>query len=601
MKYRLLLCGFFLMIGIVAYAQQPDKLAQEYYRNGEYEKAVVLYKQLYEQNPYSDFYFTRYLTSLLSLEDYKTAEGLIKKQIKAYPDKIQLYVNYGNLHERQFEMEKAREKYEEAIEQLPSERYQVIRLANSFVQLTKYDLALQTYEKGQKVLKDKKLFSYELGDLYRRKGDSQPMISNYLNALLENPSRLTSMKTLFQRYLIEDDFKELKIQLYDRIRENPNESIYPEMLTWLFIQDKDYKSALRQVRAMDKRLKENGGRVYRLAQTAARDKDYGTAIKAYMYIVDEKGKTNTYYIEAKREILICKRSQLVAGYDYTMEELRTLETEYFAFLTEFGKNKNTASIVLELAELEALYINDLDKAIELLAELVEFPGIQDQLQAKGKISLADYYLMQGERWEATLLYSQVDKDYKDDVLGQTARFKNAKLSYYMGDFEWAQAQFSILKASTSKLIANDALDLSVFIMDNLGLDTTVAPMYMFAKADLLAFQNQFDAAFEVMDSIKSQFPKHSLEDDILYTKAKIYLKQQDLAKAASLFEMVASDYPESIRIDNALFELAELNEFYLDDKTKATEFYKRIFMEHSASTFAVESRKRYQRLVKDVQ
>ncbi|MFT6938380.1 MAG: tetratricopeptide (TPR) repeat protein, partial [Saprospiraceae bacterium] len=200
------------MIGIVAYAQQPDKLAQEYYRNGEYEKAVVLYKQLYEQNPYSDFYFTRYLTSLLSLEDYKTAEGLIKKQIKAYPDKIQLYVNYGNLHERQFEMEKAREKYEEAIEQLPSERYQVIRLANSFVQLTKYDLALQTYEKGQKVLKDKKLFSYELGDLYRRKGDSQPMISNYLNALLENPSRLTSMKTLFQRYLIEDDFKELKIQ-----------------------------------------------------------------------------------------------------------------------------------------------------------------------------------------------------------------------------------------------------------------------------------------------------------------------------------------------------------------------------------------------------
>lgn len=598
MKYRFLICGLFMMMGFAAFGQS-DRLAQEYFRNGEYEKAATLYKQLYDQNPYSDFYFTRYLTSLLSLENYKDAEGLIKKQIKKYPDKIQLYVNYGNLYEQQFEMEKARKKYEEAIERIPAERYQVIRLANSFIQLTKYDLALKTYEKGQKVLKDKKLFAYELGDLYRRKGDSQPMISNYLNALLENPSRLTSMKTLFQRYFTEDDFKELQIQLYERIKDSPNEPVYPEMLTWLFIQKKDYKNALRQVRAMDKRLKENGGRVYRLAQTAARDKDYTTAIKAYNYIVEQKGKTNTYYIEAKREILIAKRSQLVAGYDYTQDELRVLEGEYLAFLTEFGKNKNTASIVLELAELEAIYINDLDKATELLSEMVEFPGIQHQLQARAKMALGDYYLMQGERWEATLLYSQVDKAYQDDVLGQTARFKNAKLSYYMGDFEWAQAQFSILKASTSKLIANDALDLSVFIMDNLGLDTTAAPMYMYATADLLAFQNQFDNAFAMLDSIRSQFPKHSLEDDILYTKAKIYLKKQDLTTAAAIFEQIANDFPESIRVDNSLFELAELNELYLDNEQKAVELYKRIFIDYSSSTFAVEARKRYQRLAPD--
>jgi tetratricopeptide (TPR) repeat protein len=492
-------------------------------------------------------------------------------------------------------------KYEEAIERLPAERYQVIRLANSFIQLTKYDLALQTYEKGQKVLKDKKLFAYELGDLYRRKGESQPMIDNYLNALLENPARLTSMKTLFQRYLSEDDFTELQTQLYDRIRMNPNEPIYPEMLTWLFIQKKDYKNALRQVRAMDKRLKENGGRVYRLAQTAAKDGDYKTAIKAYDYIVQEKGKTNTYYIEAKREILDCKRSQLVAGYDYTQEELKVLENEYLAFLTEFGKNKQTASIVLELAELEAIYVNDLDKAIELLSELIEFPGIQHQLQAKGKIALADYYLMQGERWEATLLYSQVDKAYEDDVLGQLARFKNAKLSYYMGDFEWAQAQFSILKASTSKLIANDALDLSVFIMDNLGLDTTAAPMYMYAKADLLAFQNQFEEAFAMLDDIRKQFPKHSLEDDILYTKAKIYLKKQDLTTAATIFEEIIRDYPESIRVDNALFELAELNELYLDDVPKAVELYKKIITDYSSSTYSVQARKRFNILSKDIQ
>ncbi len=602
MKYRFLLSVFFITMGFITEAQaQPDKLAQEYFKNGEFEKAATLYEQLYEESPYSDFYFTRYLTALLSLENFNEAENLIKKQLKKYPDKIQLYVNYGNLYEQQLDMEKARKKYEEAIEQMPAEQYQVIRLANSFIQLTKYDLALQTYEKGQRLLKDKKLFSYELGDLYRRKGDTAPMVESYLNALLENPSRLTSMKTLFERYFTQVDFKELQVQLYDRIREEPDEPIYPEMLTWLFVLNKDYKNALRQVKAMDKRLKENGGRVYRLAETAALDKDYETAIMAYEYIVEDKGKTNTYYIEAKREILICKRSLLVTGYSYTMDELHVLEKEYLGFLEEFGKNKTTASIILELSELEALYINDLDSATALLVEMIEFPGIQNQLQAEAKIALGDYYLMQGERWEATLLYSQVDKDYQDDVLGQTARFKNAKLSYYMGDFEWAQAQFSILKASTSKLIANDALDLSVFILDNLGLDSTALPMYMFANADLLAFQNQFDRAFSVLDSILLMYPNHSLDDDVLYTKAKIYLKRHNLQQAAATFEIIATNYPESIRVDNSLFELAALNELYLNNKPKASELYKRIFMDYSNSTFAVEARKHYQRLQKEVQ
>jgi tetratricopeptide (TPR) repeat protein len=595
---KILLNGLFLFFSFAAIAQ-TDRLAEEYFRNGEYEKAVTLYQQLHQQTPTNDFYFSRYLGSLTSLERYKEAEELLKDQLKRDPTKTQLYVNYGNLYEQQFEMDKAEKQYRMAIDKLPAEQYQVIRLANAFVQLTKYDLALETYEKGQKLLKNTALFSYELGDLYRQKGEAEPMIRNYLNALVENPSRLNSMQTLFQSYFTEAEFKELQTQLYDRIQTTPEAIVYAEMLTWLFVQKKDYNNALRQVRAMDKRLEENGGRIYRLAQTAAQAGDYETAIKGYGYIVADKGKTNTYYIEAKRETLNCKRQQLTAGYNYSLAELRVLEQEYLEFLNEFGKNKNTATIILELAELQALYINDLDKAIELLLELTELAGVVPQVLAEAKLELGDYYLMQGERWEATLLYSQVDKEYQDDVLGQTARFKNAKLSYFVGDFQWAQAQFGILKASTSKLIANDALDLSVFITANLGLDTTARPMFMFAQAELLAFQNQFEMAFQLMDSIKTRYPAHSLADMILYRKANIALKRQRFAEAAGFFEALIQNHPESIKADNALFELAEVYELYLNDKTKAQELYKRIFMEFDSSTFSVESRKRFQRLSKE--
>jgi TolA-binding protein len=201
--------------------------------------------------------------------------------------------------------------------------------------------------------------------------------------------------------------------------------------------------------------------------------------------------------------------------------------------------------------------------------------------------------MTGEIWEASLLYSQVDKEFEEDLLGQNARFKNAKLSYYAGDFQWAQTQFNILKASTSKLIANDALDLSVFILDNLGLDTTDRALGLYAEADLLTFQNKYDEAFSNLDALIKEFPKHSLEDDVLYSKAMIYKKLKDYTKAANLFQNIVDNYPEEIRADNSLFELAKLHENELGDKAKAQILYEKLFNDFSSSTFSIEARKRF--------
>ncbi len=270
-----------------------------------------------------------------------------------------------------------------------------------------------------------------------------------------------------------------------------------------------------------------------------------------------------------------------------------MQQQYESFLSEFGRSRVTAGIISEQAELEALYINDLDKAIGLLTEVIEFPNADLILVANAKLNLGDYYLMQGEVWEATLLYSQVDKAYKEDALGNEARYRNARLSYYDGDFQWAQAQFDILKASTSKFISNDAIDLSVFIMDNLGLDTTAEALTLYAQADLLVFQNKFEEAFQSLNKLLKDFPAHSLEDDVLYLKSKIYNKKRDYIKQAETLQRIMEGYPEEIRADNALFELAELYQTHLNDPEKAKELYEKLFIDYSSSTFAVEARKRF--------
>ncbi|MCI5081399.1 MAG: tetratricopeptide repeat protein [Saprospiraceae bacterium] len=586
----------FLLVGLffsVALSGQNARLAQQYYNDGEYEKAAILYEKLYERNKANDYYFDRFIDCLIYLEQYERCEKAVKEEIRRQPDNSKLYVTYGKLLESQYRDEEADEQYRKAIENLPPNQYQITRLANAFIRQTKFDLAIATYEKGMKALKDDNIFAYSLGDLYRRKGEAKKMIKYYLASLNANPARIGNLKTLFQRYLQKEDYKELQAQLYQKIQEDGDALHYPELLTWVFIQEKDYDNAFRQVRAIDRRLRENGGRVYRLAEIAATDGDYDSAIKAYEYIVEKKGRASTFYLDAKREALRARRNKLVDGFDYTEEDLRILEQQYEAFLNEFGRSKITADIIYELASLEAFYLNDLDKAIKLLDEMIAFPNVDEFIQAEGKLNLADFYLMKGDIWEATLLYSQVDKAFKDDLLGSEARLRNARLSYYNGDFQWAQAQCDVLKASTSKLIANDALDLSVFIMDNLGLDTTIAAMKLYSEAELLVFQNRFEDAFQKMDTLSQDFPEHSLKDDVLYLKSKIYYKKREFSTAAELLQNIIDNHPEEIRADNALYELAKLYEKQLDDQEKAKTLYEKLFIEYSGSTFAVDARKKY--------
>jgi len=594
---RIILLLISLFFGIFSLQAQDPQLAQQYFQNGEYEKASSLFKILYQKNNGNDYYFNKYIESLIYMEAYDEGEQIIKKQIKAQPDNMQLYVTYGNLFEKQYRDDDANAQYEMAINKLEADRFKITKLANAFTNLQKYDLALKTYERGGEVLKDKKQFAYNLGDLYRRKGDqSEKMIDNYLSSLDHNPSRLNSMKTLFQRYLAPEEYTELQGQLYARIQENKEATYNNELLIWSFIQNKDYLNAFRQVKALDRQLDETGGRIYRLAEIAKNAKDYDAAIEAYDYIVTEKGKTSSYYVEAKREALSVRRSKLVAGFDYERADLEALELQYNDFLNEFGRNKTSATIITELADLEAFYLNNLDKAIALLDELIKYPGVKRPVQARAKLSLADFYLMKGEVWESTLLYSQVDKEFKDDLLGHEARFRNAKLSYYTSEFQWAQTQFDVLKASTSKLIANDALDLSIFIMDNTGLDTTTAALQYYADADLLVFQNKFEAAFNKLDSLNRDFPEHALEDDILYVKAKIYKKKREYVQAADFLQKIVDNHLDGIRGDNAMFELAELYEQQLNDPEKAKALYERLFIDLSGSTLAVEARKRFRRL-----
>lgn len=594
MRYLFLL--FFVAISVTVLSAQDTRLANQYYNTGEYEKAAEIYEQLFEKSRGNSYYFNRYINCLLSLEEYTKSEKAIKKQIKKRPKDIYLYVTLGNMYERMQEQTKANQQYQLSIEKLYNSRPIITQLGNAFITLTKYDYAIKVYEKGGDLIQKGETFAYNLADLYRRSGNKDKMLHYYLKSIGERPERISTIQTIFQRNLDKEDFEILLPKLYASVQENPDVIEYTELLQWSFIQQKDYKRALRQAKALDKRLAENGMRVYNLGQVASNAGDYPTAISAFEYILEEKGQNTPFYFESKREKLANKRRLITSNYDYTKEDILDLESEYESFINRIGLNTQSAFLAIELAKLKAEYLDDIPGAISLLDSLISFQGLNKYILANAKLNLGDYYLMSGDVWESSLLYSQVDKDFREDYLGEKARFKNALLSYYNGDFEWSQTQFDILKASTSKLISNDAIDRSVFILDNMGVDSIVEPLSMYAETELLIFQNKYDDALKKLDSIKHLYGGHPLRDDILYLEGNIYTQRKQYDNAIKAYNEVINLHVDEIRCDNSIFELALLYETVLDNSPKAMELYEKLFIEFSNSTFAVDARKRFRRL-----
>lgn len=596
---KLYIIGMICFFSLVAQAQEErDRaLAYQYFRNGDFDQAATLFENLYA-NQASTEYYQQLFSSYNALKDYAAMERLASKQSKKDRRDSRYLIDLGYVYRLETKDKKAMELYDEIVKNLIPDDVFIQNTARYFENYKEFDYAMQTYQKGNKLMHDPYRYAFNIARLNFTANKISDGIGNLLDFVKANPDDIDRVYSYLQsEENTSETYAELETQLYDRVQKNPGDDVFSEVLIWLQLQRKNYAGALIYAKALDKRKNKSGERVMNIAQQAIDDENYDDAINALQYII-QKGDKSSLFISAQILLLNTRKTKITKGYKYTMQDANELKVDYIKFINEYGKSPATAQTLCDLARIEGLYLNQLDSAIFLLSDVVQMLGISQDVKNRAKLDLGDYYVMNNEYWESTLLYSQVDKDDKDGIIGEEARFKNAKLSYYKGEFEWAQAQLDVLKGSTSELIANDALQLSVFIIDNTGLDTVFTAMQMFANADLLIFQNQFDRAISIMDSIPRLFPQHSLSDDIFMAKAKIAYKRLEYADAVTWLNFIVKSeaYKQDILGDDATFMLANIYEKNLVDTTKAMEYYKSIMTDYKDSVFLTEARKKFRTL-----
>lgn len=586
--------------GQMAFAQPQDndtKLADHYFGKGEYAKAEEYYKKSYKKYK-SSVHFEKYYLCLFYQEKYDEAEKLTEKQIKLDPFDIEAQFMLGQVYEATERDEEADKLYNSMIEEVGAIQSRVTSLGKAFKIRGKYDYALATYLKGRKQVKKGYQYQLELAEIYSLLDQPDLMIQEYLNLLDYSRVYINTVQTYLSRII---DFEEdselvqmLKVELLSRVQKDPDKDYYNEMLIWFYLQKKEFPGAVIQAKALDKRLQLRGKKVFEIASICEANEAYSSASKAYEYVI-ELGKSSPYYVMAVERNLKLGFDQITNRKSYSQQDLNDIALNYEAALSDLGKDQSTIGILMQLAEIYAFYMNQPEKAEALVKEGLTL-GMTPKQKGMLKILLGDVYVVSDRIWDASLLYMQVEKQFSEDVIGHEAKFKNARVFYYDGEFEYAKAQLDVLKASTSKLIANDAMQLSLLLQDNLGIDTTRAPVQMFANADLLLQQNKFGEALAMLDSLEKKYPFHSLADEVIFKKAEIYEEQQNWEKAIELYDVVSSSYAHDILGDDATFRIAKIYEQKLGNKEKAAEYYKKILFDFKGSLYTAESRERFNAL-----
>jgi tetratricopeptide (TPR) repeat protein len=553
---------------------QNDQLAMNYFDKGEFEKALVSYQDLLTSQPGNGFYFQQTIDCYHQLKQYEVAEKAIFERYNKFKQSS-LLVELGANYQLQKAESKSKKYFEQALDKIKKNPSEVYGIAAVFERKVLIDYALQAYQIALEI--DPKLnFNFQMAVLYGQNGQTDKMIEKFLEESYTNPKNLILIQNQFTRFMNENadiTFNEaLRKALLIRIQKN-QDVFWNQYLSWFYVQQKEFGKAFIQEKAIYKRNPESLSNIVNLVQISIEEDEKDTAKEILAFIL-ENTKDTDLQMQAHYFLTEMKIN------DPIIKDYSEIEKDLVALLSQYGITPYSIKLQLLKAHFDTFQMKNPSQGKAILKTALELP-IDEYQKADVKMELADIYLFEEKFNQASLYYSQIEEDLKNDVIGHEAILKSAKTSYFKGDFVWALKQFKELKSVSSQLIANDALEYFLLINDNTIADSTQTALKQFARGDYLIYQNKPQEALLQFQDILKNFNGKEIVSVTLYRVGKIYEKLGDFQSALSQYQKIIEQHAEDIYIDEALFFTAEIYSKKLIDQEKAKSYYEKISISSS--------------------
>lgn len=583
---------FFTLIFLLCFrlgVSQNLQIARNYYEQGQLEKAVVSFEELYKTNKASSQVVIGLAKCYRQLERYDEAVSLLEKSFKNNKNRPEYLLELGvthNINKKTTEAQTAFDRVIAFVSETPNRGSYMARMFQS------YNLLKPAISCFNIAMADNEALNYslEIGRMYGELGEFDNMFSSYLDYMLNRPEYMSNIKRRLDEFVTEDPENEANIifrkTLLKKNQVQPD-ILYNELLSWLFTQQKQFRKSFLQEKAIYSKTNDGIPQIANLAMNAKENGDYETAEEALNFIV-EKSDLESYTVHGH---MLLQRLHIET---YEKKQYKEINENYEELLSEYGQNSKTLTMLLDYAHFLGFKQDQKQQAISLLKPLLKdkFNKLE---KAKIEILLADILVLNNKFNQALIYYTRAKKKVKNHPLAQEASFKIAKASYYKGDFDWAKTQLNVLKASTTQLIANDAMELALVIEDNTQEDSTFVALKLYAKAELYTFQEQPEKAMAIYNELGRDYKGNAIEDDALYKQAALYLEDQNTEESIKCYEKIIAYFPESLLADDTYYQLGML---YSQEEniSKAKENFEQIIFNHADSIHYVEARKAYRKL-----
>ena len=583
-KTILILMVFCSLIG---FAQ--DQLALNYFDKGDFEKALISYDELLKNQPSNNLYFIKIIECLQQTKQLDKAETKLLERINTNKQG-NLLVELGFNYRLKKDEAKAKKYFDLAIDKIRKNASDVYGISNCFERKIILDYALLAYQTASQT--DAKMnFNYQMALLHGQMGNSDLMIETFLSESFTNPNMLLSIQNQLSRFIAEDTqetFRE-KVKKALLLRSQQSQDVFwNQYLSWYFVQQKEFGKAFMQEKSIYKRNPESFANIVNLAQMAIEENQPDTANDIYGFIL-ENTLDQELKIRANYYIQKLKIDKAVAT------DLPIITTNLDNLIKEFGISPYTLSLQKLQAHFTAFNLNDPEAAKTILKTALNLQ-INYYQAADLKMEMADILLYQEKFNQATIIYTQIEDDLKNDAIGHDASLKIARASYFQTDFIWATKQLKVLKSSSTQLIANDAIDLFLLINDNTVADSLQVALKKFAHADFLLYQKKSKDALSEYQKILLDHKGQEIEPITLYRIGKIYEEQGNFDLALNNYKMIIDNFKECIYIDEANYFSAEIYNNQLKDVEKAKKHYEEIIFKHEDSIYFTDARRKYRTL-----
>jgi tetratricopeptide (TPR) repeat protein len=510
--------------------------------------ALQCYNNLYKSNALSGSY-EKLLDAHLFLEDSSSAWKLARKQAEQYGNsRANYYVDYWVLSTS---LGKSKPDWTTLENLVKSNPFGVRNATRRLEHYGKIQEAVDLMVLAEKT-NSKVNTAFERAQLHAQLGQHDLQYHAYFDAVEENAGYYNAVQMKITQNINGEENNvhnaAVKRVLYDRLAED-NDPRYEDLLLYVFRQEGNFEKAFRYLKGKARRGAMPLQPLMKLGAEAAEAEEHAIAEEVFALLMsDVELMRRTRSLGAVVKQRHANASRLGSEGAVIMTEL---ESAYPLGVCEecFGWELYRSWFMFTAGRLE---VGGLMEELATIRTL--YP--REELQGRTYLKSGDAQLSIGQYDDALLDYARAEKKLGDSPDGDVARLKKALCAFYRGDIAWAKTQLEVLLQSTSKDIANDAMETALLIASNTVEDTAMEGLILIREAMLFEAQGQLDSALAAYERLSEVLIVHELYDDVNYKLGRVAMELGQFQKALSAFNTILLATGDGLWYEDALFHKA---------------------------------------------